>query len=124
MSEETEDNKFNFYQHLDNIKDSIEWLKTIHVYDLSERSRNTNLINDLKIKLDESEKQCYAYELELYQAGLEMQNCKSDNCYLKHQLEIKEKEVELLKSADEYVSEVVEKYNKIPRFVKWLFGAN
>ena len=115
MSEETEDNKFNFYQHLDNIKDSIEWLKTIHVYDLSERSRNTNLINDLKIKLDESE---------LYQAGLEMQNCKSDNCYLKHQLEIKEKEVELLKSADEYLSEVVEKYNKIPRFVKWLFGAN
>lgn len=118
-----EKNPYNFYNHIENIEQSLEWLKTIHVHTLSDREFTSKEYYELKEKVDELENQVQEYELDLNGLRLEIEHYKMLQCDLETRLEIKQKEVNFLSQTDEYLIDTQQRYNKIPWIIRKLFGA-
>ena len=102
-----EKNPYNFYDHIETIEQSLNWLKTIHVHSLSDKEFTAKEHYELKERVADLEKQVEEYELDLN--GL--------------RLEIKQKEVDFLSATDEYLINTQNRYNKIPWIFRKLFGA-
>jgi len=107
-------NPYNFYNHIENIEMSLNWLKTIHVHTLSDREYTDKEFQDLKTKTEDQTKQLYEYELDLNGLRLEIEHYKSKMYDLEKKLQIKDKEADLLREVDEYLVDTQRKYNKIP----------
>jgi chromosome segregation ATPase len=116
-------NPYNFYNHIENIEMSLNWLKTIHVHTLSDREYSDKEFQDLKTKVEDQAKQLYDYELDLNGLRLEIEHYKSKVYNLEHTIKIKEKEISLLKEIDEHLVDTQKRYNKIPWIFRKLSGA-
>lgn len=116
-------NPYNFYNHIENIEMSLNWLKTIHVHTLSDREYTDKEFQDLKTKTEDQAKQLYEYELDLNGLRLEIEHYKSKMYDLEHKLKLKDTEADFLKRADEYLVDTQRKYNKIPWIFRKLSGA-
>lgn len=131
MSEER--NKYNFYNHLEDIKKSLDWLQTIHVYEVNNRAyaspENVKKLEDQVALLD---KQILEYEIQVKDLDDELEELQgsfkhltldfskvaSENEILRSKLKIMESENALLKSIDETVLKNAEAYNKLPKFIR------
>ena len=118
-----EKNPYNFYDHIETIEQSLNWLKTIHVHSLSDKEFTAKEHYELKEKVADLEKQVEEYELDLNGLRLEIEHYKSLQCSLESRLEIKQKEVDFLNATDEYLINTQNRYNKIPWIFRKLFGA-
>ena len=131
MSEER--NQYNFYNHLEDIKKSLDWLQTIHVYEVNNRAyaspENVKKLEDQVALLD---KQVLEYEIQVKDLDDELEELQAsykslttdfntvaaENGILKSKLRITESENGLLKSIDETVLKNAEAYNKLPKFIR------
>lgn len=106
-----EDADLNFYSHL-------EWLRTIYVSKLDEMNKQDEKhsaeVAQMNEALDEMRKMMDSFKSTVKQKS-------STICELQNQLEIREKEVEWLKSADGEMARTAENYYKIPRLVRRIF---
>ena len=118
-----EKNPYNFYDHIETIEQSLNWLKTIHVHSLSDKEFTAKEHYELKEKVDELDGQVQEYELDLNGLRLEIEHYKMLQCDLETKLEIKQKEIDFLTQTDEYLVDTQHRYNKIPWIIRKLFGA-
>jgi hypothetical protein len=98
------ENVNNFYEHL-------EWLKDIYLHRLQEINVMSNEKNELNSKVKELTSKVNDAE----------SRCRKLMCEAKTAVEVLEKEIEFLKSADEEAARTVENYYKIPRWIRRVF---
>lgn len=111
MSKNEQGQELNFFDHL-------EWLKTLYVLRLQEINAADAEKNKIKNELNSKTSNMENLARSLTDKTLKLE---AKVCDLENKLEIKEKEVDFLKSLDEKCSEVVNSYYKIPTWVRRIF---
>lgn len=109
-----EKNELNMYNHLQTVRDAINKIETIHVYEVNARVCNCKyFIDSSKEEIDELNKEIIKNKN--YIAALQYGNYTLSDANSKLQVLLLRSQVDL--------EDVKSKYNKIPRFVKRIFKA-
>jgi len=126
MSEEK--NPLNVYNQLEIIKNAVDQIETIHVYELANRQFGTASEDSLKIRIDELDKQILEYELQLADSQSYIDSILDSN---KRLLEannklISEKNLALenRQLTQDQADEIISAYKKLPRIVKKFYGVD
>ena len=126
MSEEK--NPLNLYNQLEIIKNAVDQIETIHVYELANRQFGTSSEESLKIRIDELDKQILEYELQLADSQGYIDDILDSNKKLleaNNQL-IAEKNLALenRQLTQDQADKIVSAYHQLPRLVKKFYGVN
>jgi hypothetical protein len=126
MSEEK--NPLNVYNQLEIIKNAVDQIETIHVYELANRQFGTSSEESLKIRIDELDKQILEYELQLADSQSYIDDILDLNKSLleaTNQL-IAEKNLALenRQLTQDQADKIVSAYHQLPRLVKKFYGVN
>jgi hypothetical protein len=126
MSEEK--NPLNVYNQLEIIKNAVDQIETIHVYELANRQFGTSSEESLKIRIDELDKQILEYELQLADSQGYIDDLLDSNKSLleaTNQL-IAEKNLALenRQLTQDQADKIVSAYHQLPWIVKKFYGVN
>jgi len=126
MSEEK--NPLNVYNQLENIKNAVDQIETIHVYELANRQFGTSAEEELKKRIDELDKQILEYELQLADSQGYIDDILDSNKILleaTNQL-IAEKNLALenRQLTQDQADKIVSAYHQLPWIVKKFYGVN
>ncbi len=126
MSEEK--NPLNVYNQLEIIKNAVDQIETIHVYELANRQFGTSAEEELKKRIDELDKQILEYELQLADSQGYIDDILDSNKILleaNNQL-IAEKNLALenRQLTQDQADKIISAYKKLPRIVKKFYGVN
>jgi hypothetical protein len=126
MSEEK--NPLNVYNQLEIIKNAVDQIETIHVYELANRQFGTSSEESLKIRIDELDKQILEYELQLADSQGYIDDILDSNKSLleaNNQL-IAEKNLALenRQLTQDQADKIVSAYHQLPWIVKKFYGVN
>jgi hypothetical protein len=126
MSEEK--NPLNVYNQLEIIKNAVDQIETIHVYELANRQFGTSTEEELKVRIDELDKQILEYELQLADSQSYIDSILDSNKRLleaNNQL-ISEKNLALenRQLTQDQADKIISAYKKLPRLVKKFYGVN
>jgi hypothetical protein len=126
MSEEK--NPLNVYNQLEIIKNAVDQIETIHVYELANRQFGTSSEESLKIRIDELDKQILEYELQLADSQGYIDDILDSNKSLleaTNQL-IAEKNLALenRQLTQDQADKIVSAYHQLPWIVKKFYGVN
>lgn len=123
-----EKNPLNVYNQLEVIRNALDQIETIHVYELTNRQFGTSSEDSLKIRIDELDKQILEYELQLADSQSYTDSLLDSNKRLleaNNQL-IAEKNLALenRQLTQDQADQIIAAYNKLPRVVKKFYGVN
>jgi hypothetical protein len=123
-----EKNPLNVYNQLEIIKNAVDQIETIHVYELANRQFGTSSEESLKIRIDELDKQILEYELQLADSQGYIDDILDSNKKLleaNNQL-IAEKNLALenRQLTQDQADKIVSAYHQLPRLVKKFYGVN
>jgi hypothetical protein len=126
MSEEK--NPLNVYNQLEIIKNALDQIETIHIYELANRQFGTSSEESLKIRIDELDKQILEYELQLADSQGYIDDILDSNKILleaTNQL-IAEKNLALenRQLTQDQADRIVSAYHQLPWIVKKFYGVN
>jgi len=126
MSEEK--NPLNVYNQLEIIKNAVDQIETIHVYELANRQFGTSAEEELKKRIDELDKQILEYELQLADSQGYIDDILDSNKRLleaNNQL-ISEKNLALenRQLTQDQADKIVSAYHQLPWIVKKFYGVN
>ena len=126
MSEEK--NPLNVYNQLEIIKNAVDQIETIHVYELANRQFGTSTEEELKVRIDELDKQILEYELQLADSQSYTDSLLDSNKRLleaNNQL-IAEKNlaIENRQLTQDKADKIVSAYHQLPWVVKKFYGVN
>ena len=126
MSEEK--NPLNVYNQLEIIKNALDQIETIHIYELANRQFGTSSEESLKIRIDELDKQILEYELQLADSQGYIDDILDSNKILleaTNQL-IAEKNLALenRQLTQDQADKIVSAYHQLPWIVKKFYGVN
>jgi len=126
MSEEK--NPLNVYNQLEIIKNAVDQIETIHVYELANRQFGTSSEESLKTRIDELDKQILEYELQLADSQGYIDDILDSNKSLleaTNQL-IAEKNLALenRQLTQDQADKIVSAYHQLPWIVKKFYGVN
>ena len=123
-----EKNPLNVYNQLEIIKNAVDQIETIHVYELANRQFGTSSEESLKIRIDELDKQILEYELQLADSQGYIDDILDSNKSLleaTNQL-IAEKNLALenRQLTQDQADKIVSAYHQLPWIVKKFYGVN
>jgi hypothetical protein len=123
-----EKNPLNVYNQLEIIKNAVDQIETIHVYELTNRQFGTSSEESLKIRIDELDKQILEYELQLADSQGYIDDILDSNKSLleaTNQL-IAEKNLALenRQLTQDQADKIVSAYHQLPWIVKKFYGVN
>jgi hypothetical protein len=126
MSEEK--NPLNVYNQLEIIKNAVDQIETIHVYELANRQFGSSAEEELRKRIDELDKQILEYELQLADSQGYIDDILDSNKILleaNNQL-IAEKNLALenRQLTQDQADKIISAYKKLPRIVKKFYGVN
>jgi hypothetical protein len=118
----------NVYNQLEIIKNAVDQIETIHVYELTNRQFGTSSEESLKIRIDELDKQILEYELQLADSQGYIDDILDSNKSLleaTNQL-IAEKNLALenRQLTQDQADKIVSAYHQLPWIVKKFYGVN
>lgn len=133
MSEER--NPLNVYNHLENIRDAIAQIETIHVYELATRQYGNPSEEELKNRVAELDayvaklNKDYQSMMDNYQsAAIEVERLQSINQKLVEANNTLIAENNLIlenkQSAQNEADKLIDAYKKLPKIVKKFYGVN
>lgn len=108
------ENKLNFYDH-------IEWLKTIYVSKLDELNKCDEKTDKLQKEIEQLNGIVGDYGNLIDSLRSTIKKKDLDLCTIKTRLEIVEKELDFLKSTTNYAEDLLDKYYKIPKWIRRIF---
>lgn len=122
----SEKNQLNAYNHFEAIRNAVDELETIHVYELNARTYGDADTPSLKSQIEELDKQILEYEIQLadlqkYTEQLETNNkllMQANNKLIEANMSGKE----AAEFSQDQAEKVIEAYNKLPRVVKKFYG--
>lgn len=128
---EEEKNNYNFYNHIEDIKTSLQWLETIHVEEIQNRNDShvtPEYVNKLENQIAFLDKQILEYEVEIKNTDdelekfqMEYKKLQAENSTNKSKIKVLEAENSLLKNIDEVVLKTAESYNKLPKLLRRIY---
>jgi hypothetical protein len=126
MSEEK--NPLNVYNQLEIIKNAVDQIETIHVYELANRQFGSSSEEELRKRIDELDKQILEYELQLADSQGYIDDILDSNKNLleaTNQL-VAEKNLALenRQLTQDQADKIVSAYHKLPWIVKKFYGVN
>jgi hypothetical protein len=126
MSEEK--NPLNVYNQLEIIKNAVDQIETIHVYELANRQFGSSSEEELRKRIDELDKQILEYELQLADSQGYIDDILDSNKNLleaTNQL-VAEKNLALenRQLTQDQADKIISAYKKLPRLVKKFYGVN
>jgi hypothetical protein len=126
MSEEK--NPLNVYNQLEIIKNAVDQIETIHVYELANRQFGSSAEEELRKRIDELDKQILEYELQLADSQGYIDDILDSNKNLleaTNQL-VAEKNLALenRQLTQDQADKIVSAYHQLPWIVKKFYGVN
>jgi hypothetical protein len=126
MSEEK--NPLNVYNQLEIIKNAVDQIETIHVYELANRQFGSSAEEELRKRIDELDKQILEYELQLADSQGYIDDILDSNKRLleaTNQL-VAEKNLALenRQLTQDQADKIVSAYHQLPWIVKKFYGVN